>query len=584
MAGMGGIYVGTSGLQASQNALNTTAHNLANVDTSGYTRQQIVLSDSLYNTLNVSHMTSNQVGLGSQIAAVRQVRDLFLDAEYRVSAGRQSFYESCYDTFYEIETYFGELESVQFNDALDDLWDAVNEVAKQPDDGVRLATLKEMSVNFITRAEAVYNGLASYQSNMNLQISNAVDRINELSKEIYNLNLQIRDIELSGEENANDLRDMRSMALDELSTYINITYEEDGERMIHVKAENVDLVTGLNYHKLGTVEDNASGLLNVVWPHIDNADVFDFSLPVSTSLNTDIGKLKALVLARGDHKATYADMPVAPVESDYTDPDEYAAALDKYNKALKNYNVYTSASALMNVQAEFDQLFHGIVTAMNDVLCPNKEVTFTDDTGKTYTLTVRDDEKMGYGANGEYGVELFTRDETSRYTEQSFTIGGETVTYMVYNEEDLSNSLDRSTWYTIGKVHVNDEVLKDPTTLGFVTKEKEADFSRAEEMVGKWKEGFAVLNPNVLSKSSFRDYYGALISEVGNYGSVYKGSADALASASTYLDNKRQEVTGVSSDEELTNMIKFQSAYNAASRYITTVSEMLEHIITTLGM
>lgn len=584
MAGMGGIYVGTSGLQASQNALNTTAHNLANVDTKGYTRQQIVMSDSLYNTLNVSHLTSNQVGLGSEVAAVRQVRDFFLDAEYRVSAGRQAFYESCYDTVCEIETYFGELESVQFNDSLDDLWDAVNEVAKQPDDGVRLATLKEMAVNFVTRAEAVYNGLAGYQNNMNLQISNAVDAINKLSKDIYTLNLQIRDIELAGTENANDLRDMRSTALDELSAYMNITYEEDGEHMIHVKAENVDLVTGLTYHKLGTVEDSAYGLLKVVWPHIDNAEVFDFSLPVSTTLNTDIGKLKSLVLARGDKKATYADMPVAPNEDDYTDPAEYAEALDKYNADLKKYNVYTSASAIMNVQAEFDQLFHGIVTIMNDVLCPNKEITFTDDAGVTHTLTVRDDDKMGYGADGEYGVELFTRDDVSRYTEQTFTVGGETVTYQVYNGEDLSNHLDRTTWYTIGKVHVNEDVLKDPTTLGFVTKQKEADFARAEEMVGKWKDGFAVLNPNILSKSNFLDYYGALISEVGNLGSVYKGSSEALQSASTYLDNKRTEVTGVSSDEELSNMIKFQSAYNAASRYITTVSEMLEHLISTLGM
>lgn len=584
MAGMGSIYVGTSGLQTSQNALNTTAHNLANVDTKGYTRQQVVQSDSIYNTLKASYLSPSQVGLGSQIAAVRQVRDFFLDAEYRVSAGRQAFYETCYDTIYEIETYFGELESVQFNVALDDLWDAVSEVAKQPDDGVRLATLKEMAVNFVNRAEAVYEGLASYQLNMNLQINNTVDRINELSKQIYELNLQIRDIELAGTEHANDLRDVRSQALDELSGYINIRYEEDGEHIIHVKAENADLVTGLTYHKIGTTTDNVYGLVTPVWPHLDNAEVFDFSLEISTSLNTDIGMLKALVLARGDKKATYADMPVAPVESDYTDPADYAAALDKFNEELEVYNVYTSASAIMNVQAEFDQLFHGIVTAMNDVLCPNKTITFTDDMGVTHTLTVLDEENTSYGADGELGVELFTRDDIPRYTEQTFTVNGETVTYQVYNEENLSNSLDRTTWYTIGKVHVNEEVLKDPTCLGFVTQQGEADFTRAEEMVKKWEDGFAVLNPNILSKSNFLDYYGSLISEVGNLGSVYKGSAQALASASTYLDNKRIEVTGVSSDEELSNMIKFQSAYNAASRYITTVSEMLEHIISTLGV
>lgn len=584
MAGLGSIYVGTSGLQSSQNALNTTAHNLANVDTKGYTRQQVVMSDNLYNTLGASYLSPSQVGLGSEIAAVRQVRDSFLDAEYRVNAGRQAFYEACYDTIYEIETYFGELESVQFNESLSDLWQAVSEVSKQPDDGVRLATLKEMAVNFVNRAEAVYEGLADYQLNMNLQITNTVDRINELSRNIYHLNLQIRDVELGGAEHANDLRDERNKALDELSGYLNIDYEEDSDHIVRVKAENVDLVTGLTYHNIGVSTDNAYGFATPVWPQLDDAEVFDFSLEISTSLNTDIGKLKALVLARGDKKATYVDMPVAPVESDYTDPAEYAAALDKFNEELQVYNVYTSSSAIMNVQAEFDQLFHGIVTTMNDVLCPNKTVTFTDDMGVTHTLKVLDEENTSYGANGELGVELFARIDAPRYTEKSFVVNGETITYQVYNEEDTSNALDRTTWYTIGKVAVNEEVLKDPTCLGFVTKQGEADFTRAEKMVDKWEEGFAVLNPNVLSKSNFLNYYGALISEIGNLGSVYKGSSDALASSSTYLDNKRIEVTGVSSDEELTNMIKFQSAYNAASRYITTISEMLEHIINTFGM
>lgn len=583
MAGMGSIYVGTSGLQSAQNALNTTAHNLANVDTSGYTRQQVVMSDTLYNTLKWSPLSPAQVGLGNQIAAVRQVRDTFLDAEYRVSAGRQAFYETCYDTFYEIETYFGELESVQFNSSLTDLWDAVSELAKQPDDGVRLATLKEMSVNFVNRAEAVYNGLASYQSNMNLQITDTVDRINELGKQIYDLNIQIRNVELGGKENANDLRDARNQALDELSGYINISYEEDAEHMVHVKAENADFVTGLTYHKIGISTDNAYGFATPVWEHLDNAEVFDFSLEISTSLNTDIGKLKALVLARGDEKATYVNMPVAPVESDYTDPAEYAAALAKYNDDLNVYNTYTSASAIMNVQAEFDQLFHGVVTAMNDILCPNTTVTFVDDMGVTHTLTVLDEANASYGADGQIGIELFTRDDIPRYKEETFTVNGETVTYKVFQGEDTSNSLDRSTWYTIGKVHVNEEVLKDPTCLGFITGQKEADLARAKKMVDIWSDGFAVLNPNVLSKSNFREYYTALISEIGNMGSVHNGSAMALESATTYLDNKRTEVTGVSSDEELTSMIKFQSAYNAASRYITTISEMLEHIVTTLG-
>ena len=588
MGGFGSLYVGTSGLQMSQNALNTTAHNLANTDTKGYTRQQIVMSDRIYNPLKESYLSLSQIGLGANIAAVRQVRDFFRDAEYRTSIGRQGFYEASYNTVYEIQNYFGELESIKFNESLQDLYKAVSELAKQPNDSVRLATLKEMAVTFVSRADAVYKGLTDYQTNMNLEINSTVDTINELTRTIYDLNLQIRDAELGSAEHANDLRDTRNLALDELSSYLNISYYEDSDGVVHVQTESVQLISGLNYHKMDTKIDSANGFAVPYWPHL-GTEVFNFSIPISTNLNTDIGSLKAMVLARGDHKATYADiptMPNKPVRSDYESDGEYDAAVTEYDAAmveynakLKEYNTYLSSSAIMNVQAELDRLFNGIVTAMNDLLCPNTTVTVN---GKTYT--VLDTDKASYGKDGQQGVELFARKNTPRYTEQTFTLdGGGTVTYLVYNEPDLSNPLDKSTWYTIGQVEVNEEVIKDPTCLGTIRANGEADFALGEALTDAWANPFAPLNPNVLDASNFQDYYKALIGDLANVGLVYGGSAQAMAQASRYLDNKRSEVTGVSSDEELTNMIKFQSAYNAASRYMTTVSEMLEHIIVTLG-
>ena len=71
MAGtMSGLSVGVSGLQKSQTALNTTAHNLSNVNTSGYTRQQVLFGDSSYNNLNVTSVGTNQVGIGVDITQI----------------------------------------------------------------------------------------------------------------------------------------------------------------------------------------------------------------------------------------------------------------------------------------------------------------------------------------------------------------------------------------------------------------------------------------------------------------------------------------------------------------------------------
>ena len=78
---MGSLYIGASGLQTSQNALNTTAHNLSNLDTAGYTRQQVQQSDKIYVTLStdLKSISNKQYGLGVTYSRVKQVRDYFLD-------------------------------------------------------------------------------------------------------------------------------------------------------------------------------------------------------------------------------------------------------------------------------------------------------------------------------------------------------------------------------------------------------------------------------------------------------------------------------------------------------------------------
>ena len=81
---MGSLYIGKSGLQTSQNALNTTAHNMSNADTTGYVRQQVLLGTSIYNTIKVDFkaVANQQIGLGVTYSKTRQVREYFLDQTY----------------------------------------------------------------------------------------------------------------------------------------------------------------------------------------------------------------------------------------------------------------------------------------------------------------------------------------------------------------------------------------------------------------------------------------------------------------------------------------------------------------------
>ena len=214
---MGSLYIGQSGLQTSQNALNTTAHNMSNLDTTGYTRQQVLQGDKEYNTINrnVSAVSNQQIGLGVTYSKVRQVRDIFLDQTYRREAGRSAFYTTNYETLSEVESILGELYGAAFNESLGDFKEAIDELAKTPTDSVVQGLVVQRASTFLNSAQAVYQGLSNYQDNLNLQIKSNINKINEYGNKIYALNQLIVKIEAAGVENANDLRDERNQLLDE---------------------------------------------------------------------------------------------------------------------------------------------------------------------------------------------------------------------------------------------------------------------------------------------------------------------------------------------------------------------------------
>ena len=563
--GMGSLYVGASGLQNSQNALNTTANNLANVDTKGYVRQQVLFADRNYMTFNKSTAISyQQAGLGVTIADVVHTRDVFLDQYYRAEAGRQAFYEVCGTTIDEVTDFFQEMEGETYQDTLESLWVAFEELSKQPDDEVRQNQVVLKSGLFLEKAQTIYNNTKSYQKNLNVQITDTVEKINKLGKKINELNKQIMTVESGNLETAMTLRDERDNALDELGSLVKIDYKENSDGVVKVKIEGVSFIDEVRVYEMGVNLDRTTDFLTPYWPQLSDeeqgkiTEVFDFTRGISSSNNTDVGKLKALVLSRGEDVANYQDLEGL---------DSY-----EYNRGLKQ-------SVIMNAQAEFDRLIHTIVTTVNDILCPNTTATFFGEDGKLYqNVQVWDEAKGSTGSDGvKPGHELFTRRNYERYTEIKSMDG---KTYYLYNEEDPQ---DRATQYTITNMEINEILMQEEACLPHIQPNGETAFAMAAELTAVWGREKMTLNPNDMDACTIKEYYQRMIIGFGTDGSVYNKQASTLEGSVLSIDNKRQEVFGVSSDEELTNMIKYQNAYNAASRYINVVSEMLEHLIVQLG-
>ena len=618
MSLFGSLNVGASGLKVSQYGMNVVAHNLANVDTEGYVRQQVVLDTAMVNNIGWSGTNTMQVGLGVDPRAVRQVRDFFLDAAYRTEVGRQGYYDSQSAAASEIEELFGELNGVAFQDTLNDLWVSMQELSKEPDSRVTQATFIENCGAFLERSEKIYKELRSYQRDLNTTIENQVSRINEIGKSISELNKKIALYEAGKQENANDLRDERNNLLDELGQMVKIDYKEMDGGIVTVNVEGVPFVTDASYYKMGTMAmadyrtangidmplDESAEMLMVVWPQLGGKDVFDWSVVPSSSANTDIGSLKGLIQARGTKIGKYTDIPIEPREEDFTDEygvldaDAYKLAVKQYDTDTAQYNLTTESSIVMRTQAQFDQLVHGIITTINDALCPNKEVTLGDDitvklpNGEMTTLeagtTIKIfDEKnapIGLDKYNTAGTELFTRKTVDRYMEpQTIMLAdGSVIDARIYNWEDTN---DNYTLYTMGETEINRELLSDKSKLPILSPDRTGDFDikMIEGLMKKWQEPFATLSPNTLTFNNFTGYYTQFTGSIAGKGSEYRTLADNQKAMAGSIQDKRSGITGVSSDEELTYLIKFQQAYNASARYINVIDEMLEHVIERLG-
>lgn len=239
----------------------------------------------------------------------------------------------------------------------------------------------------------------------------------------------------------------------------------------------------------------------------------------------------------------------------------------------------------MEVEAEIDLLLHDIATTLNDIFCPNKEITLTtdlyDSNGNLIhkagdTIKVLDEENCAVGADGKLPPrELFQRMNCERYT--TYTIDGKE--YYVYNEEDLSDS---TTLYKIGNIQVNEELTKQATLLPAFKQDGKVAYDLAEALAAAWENKGMHIDPTDEYPCTFQEFYDKIIGKLGTDGNIYYSSAQTLTNTTTSIDNSRSQLTGVSSDEELTKLIKYQSAYNAASRYITVISQMTELIVTGL--
>lgn len=539
-----GFNVALSGLYTAQRNLETVSHNITNATTPGYSRQQTVQSAS--RPIAVMDGTG-MVGTGSEVKSVQRIRDEYLDFKYwseNISMGEWS---KKAELLSEIQTTFNEPSSSGFVTIMNEFFNAFQELSKDPSSASVRALVREKGVTMAKYFNNTSIHFEKLQEDVNDMVKISVDKINSLSTQIQKLNKQIYDFELTG-NTANDLRDSRTVLVDELSKMINIQANEivygklpDGKDDIHfqITVGGKPLIDHFDSYKLKAEQRKTK------FNPEDAENLYEVSWEDGNKLNLTGGELKGLIDVRdGKDGALRTDGTKSPI---YKGIAYYQSKLNEF--------VRTFAMAFNEGYAMDSK---GIL--QNGPGHANGYGYDPDKTGPTTSST---------------GIRFFTMFGNSDVPVSSTTF----LNGAMEVGTDISQIVARYQNITAKNFTVSSDVMNNTDTIATSNKAGEnGNITVLNDLLALRS------NDNMFFEGAPEDFMKSLVSGMGIDAQQAIRFTSIQKTIVQQVDNRRMSVSGVEMNEEMTNMVKFQQAYNSAAKMINTMSEIYDTLINRLGV
>lgn len=473
-----GLETARRALEAQQSALQVTAHNIANANTPGYSRQVIAMSPTdPYTVPALSRSVgAGQVGTGISVSAISRIRDTFLDAQMRDVQNTTGDMEARRDALQEVEIIFNEPSESGLHSVMDAFWRSLQDLANNPESSSVRSAVKQSGENLASAFRTTYRQLADLRDNIDNVIRARVEEINNIAKEIAQVNAQVANVTAVNDK-PNDLLDRRDVLLEKLSRYVDVTIQPEQNGAISVFVNGMAVASPFGYNTIQISNDPANrNYAALTWP----------TTPTPTPVRLKSGELQGLLAVRD------------------TIVNNYLQKLDSTATSMS-----TSINAIQTT---------------------------------------------GYGLPG------------TTPPPPEFFVATDGAPTIAANNIGVNPSMGLA---DIAAASNNGSPLPD----------NPGDGSNALKMAAVKSTPDAVL----LGGFSPDDYFRALIGQVGLETGETTRMADGQGLLAKQIDNQRDALSGVSLDEEMINMMRYQHAYQAASRLISVVDEMLDTLINRLG-
>ncbi len=534
-----GFNIAVSGLYTAQRNLNTVSHNISNASTTGYSRQQNIQSASKPFT---TYDSTGMIGTGSEVTGVERLRDTYLDFKYWSENIANGEWSKKRELLSSIETTFNEPSNSGFTKIMDSFYSSLQELAKDPSSSAVRALVRENGVTLANYFNSTATNFEQLQVDINDQVKINVEQINSLASQIKSLNKQIYNFELTG-DSANDLRDSRTVLVDQLSKLVNINASEvsygklpNGEDDIHfvITVGGNTLVDHFNSSKL--VLEQRKDKLNSE----DVINLYDVKWDNGNKLVLTGGELKGLMDVRDGKDGAVPDYKGVPY---------YQSKLNEFVRTFAmafNEGYVTEAGTLVDKVGHVDGF--GVDTDATGPATASQKVRFFTMLGEGGTPISSDKLIDGAIATGTSGTDLDP--VVAKYqsiTAKNFSVSGD----VMYNTNTIATT-DVSG--ENGNIDVLNELLKIRS------------------------------NASLFTEGAPEDFVKSLVATLGIDSQQAKTFSDSQNTIVQQIDNRRMSVSGVELNEELTNMVRYQQAYKSAAKMLNTMSEVYDTLINRLGV
>lgn len=614
-----GLHIAASGLRAANAALNTTANNISNVNTLGYSRQQV--KQEAMDPLRV-FATYGCAGAGVNTIAIERIRDSFYDNKFRDNETKLGEYDTKAYYCRMIEDYLTDDGTTGFKSVFDQLGVTLQEITKNASSTSTKAQFVSAAKSLADYFNNMYGDLQNMQADVNDEIKMRVDHINSIARDLATVNKQINTIEITGTI-ANELRDKRDNLIDELSAIVDVDVKElpiydqlgnetNAKRCIIRIAGGQTLVDQDDYNQLiceaRSKEEKVNltdidGLYDIRW---DNG--LDFGL-YNASMG---GELKGLIQMRDGNNGEYFQGTATDILYGGATSRVTIQTTASYLSDMNKCNL-SDTGGIINIG---DQLFYytdwsyqgdGVYTFIIDNAASDMAIT----PAKNYqTATVGDEVNYQgipyYMAQMNEWIRDFAHKVNDIFTE-GITATGEdagilfTANHVTddgqYTENELNDSRQDGKGYyymTSGNLAILSELIKDASLLGtrgHVTKtdengntEEQLDGVEQCEQVKKVISMMSDVNQFSFRGRDAGGFLECVLSDAALNASNANTFYATYYSLETNIDNQRTSISGVDEDEEAVSLVKYQNSYTLASKMISVLTEVYDRLILETGV